>query len=437
MEGRYGVLSGYIAAFGIGAVLTFAANNGTVSLYTVGKVMGVWALTALTFQVLLVTRMDWLDAVIGYDRITRWHAANGMLILVLVLMHPPIVLTGIFGIDIAALVTFITTTPTVWLGDAAVILLIIQILTTLYWDGLDYEHWRIIHRIGYIVVALGFAHSFILGTDIGFPPTTLLGSWWLLLAGVAAGSVGYRYGYRVLRKRHRFRIADVRAEANNVHTIELLPEDQDIEHTPGQFAFVTFKSVQVPAEEHHFTIASAPGQEGFEYTIKAVGDFTEQVETLEEGDIAIVEGPYGRFTLDPDADRLVMVAGGIGITPLMSMLRYMDETDGIPTHLFYGNRTRDDIAFADELAELDDRNDWLTVTHVLSDEDVDGYDYGFIDADTLTGIDTDASCYVCGPPPMMDAVEATLTGMGVDPAQIKTERFSLRDVDWDRMLPFR
>lgn len=433
MQKRHHVLTGYIAAFVLGAALVLQASE-TLRLDTAGKVLGVWSLTALTFQILLVTRMRWLEAGIGYDRITRWHAANGILILGLVLLHPPLMFAGL-GLDTAEIPAYIQSTPTVLLGEIVLFLLIVQIVTTLYWTDLDYEHWRIVHRIGYVIVALGVLHSLLVGTTITVPPENLLSAWWLLLVGTAAGSVAYRYGYRPLRTQHRFTVADVRQETHDVHTVDLQPVDEDIDHEPGQFAFVTFHSDQVPAEEHHFTISSAPERDGFTYTIKAVGDFTGQIGELEEGDTAVVEGPYGAFTLDPDADRVVMVAGGIGITPFMSMLRHMDRTgDAVETHLFYGNQTVDDIVFKDELAELDDAHDWLTVTHVLSDEDVDGYEHGYIDASILTDLPGDAAYYVCGPPPMMDAVTDTLTDLGVDSSQIRTERFSLRDINLRRML---
>ncbi len=435
------VLAGYLSAFILGATLTVRAST-VINTYTAGKVLGVWSLTALTFQLLLVTRMDILESAIGYDRITRWHAVNGMLIILLVASHPLLIFASM-GFGPADIVAFVQSTPATWLGELAIVLLLFQAVTTLYWTGLDYERWRLIHRIGYVIVALGFIHSFLLGSDITVPPTNLISVWWLTLAGVAGGSVLYRYGYRPLRKQRTFHVMEVQQETHDVHTIALQPEDgeTDIQHNPGQFAFVTFESDNIPVEEHHFTIVSAPDREGFEYTVKAVGDFTAQLGALDEGDTAIVEGPYGTFTLDNSAEDIVMIAGGIGITPFMSMLRHMNREDSMDTHLFYGNRTREDIVFHDELADLEQQNDWLTVTHVLSDEDMNGYEHGFIDAnvleDTVEDADSDTVFYICGPPPMMDAVEDALTDMGVDRSQIRTERFSLRDIDLKRLLPFR
>lgn len=414
----------YLSSFLAGAYLILLNNPFT--LYTSGKILGVWSLTALTFQLVLITRVNWLDRVLGYDRVTRWHAANGFLILILVLMHPIMIFSRqILSMDFAAILSFVLANPFTFLGEAAVALIVFQIFATLYWRGLDYEHWKIIHRIGYLIVVLGFLHSFIGGTDISFSPLNPVAVWWVFLAGVSISSFAYRYLYRPLEKRESFTVVNVEEEVAGVHTVELEPREEDMEHEPGQFAFVTFKSDNIPGEEHHFTISSAPGTEGFTYTIKDVGDFTGYIGELETGDEAVVEGPYGKFT-PPREGTLTLIAGGIGITPFMSMIREIDRNDGRETHLVYGNRTRNEIVFREELEELERKNDWLKVTHVLSDEDVEGYRHGFIDRELLEETDTGSEYLVCGPPPMMDAVVAELEELGVPKSRIRTERFALR-----------
>lgn len=435
-QGREALLVGYVTAFLVGALLTVEAS-ATFTAYTFGKILGVWSLTALTFQILLVARTTTIDRAIGYDRVTRWHAMNGVLIMFLVLSHPLTIFSRqLMNLNVSAVIGFVQNTPAAVLGEVAVLLVFVQLVTTVYWTGLDYERWRIIHRIGYIVVALGFVHSFLLGTDISLPPGNLLSVWWLFLAAVVVGSVLYRYGYRPLRKKQRFRVVNVQEEATGVYTVELVPVDDGMQHEPGQFAFVTFESDHLPAEEHHFTISSAPDRDGFTYTIKESGDFTADIDQLTEGDTAIVEGPYGGFTLDEEDGPITLIAGGIGITPFMSMIRHMDRAKGRETRLIYGNRTVEDIVFQEELERLEERNDWLTVTHVLSEEAVDGFEHGRIGRDVLESTDTGSQYYICGPPAMMDAVENTLRELGVPSSRIRTERFSLREMNWRRILPF-
>ncbi|MDY6774209.1 MAG: FAD-binding oxidoreductase [Candidatus Nanohaloarchaea archaeon] len=304
-----------------------------------------------------------------------------------------------------------------------------QVAGALYWKSLDYQVWRKLHMLGYFILFLGFAHSFLLGTETALPPDNPLGYWWLFLALVAVFFTFHNLVYRRVFKPQRFEVVGVRKETPDVTTVELEPLQNDIENLPGQFAFVRFDSGNVPAEEHHFTISSGAGREGITFTVKDVGDFTSKLDRLEEGETADVEGPYGSFTTDGTEGPYTFIAGGIGITPLMSMIRTMHGSGGAEQiRLIYGNRTRDDIVFRDELSEIEENSDWLEVEHVLSEEDAEGFRHGYVDRELLEELVLeDSEIFLCGPPPMMESVRSDLEEMGVDPARIHFERFSLRE----------
>ncbi|MFB6175181.1 MAG: ferric reductase-like transmembrane domain-containing protein [Candidatus Nanohalobium sp.] len=428
-KGKGLIISGYLLSFIIGALLTINSSFGITS-YSLGKVLGVWSLTALTFQALLVSRAKIIEKAVGYDRITRWHAGNAALILLLVVLHPVLIFyQQIISINPGAVIEFLAINPSALLGATAVGLILIQGAVTLYWKGLSYEKWRILHKIGYLIVILGFAHSLLLGSDIGLPPQTLVSFWWLGLAAVASISAGYRYLY-LPGNRKEYTVREVDKEAEDVHTVKLKPEDEVIEQEPGQFAFTRFESENLETEEHPFTIASAP-EKGLKFTVKESGDYTSGIGELEPGDKAVVEGPYGRFTM-PRSKKLVMVAGGIGITPFISMLRYMarNPEEVRETHLIYGNSTEASIAFREELEELEKNSDWLEATHMLSREEKEGFRYGRIDGELLedvTGLEGDFM--VCGPEEMIEDVRKDLIGLDVDSSRIKSEKFSLRELD--------
>jgi predicted ferric reductase len=127
----------------------------------------------------------------------------------------------------------------------------------------------------------------------------------------------------------------------------------------------------VSAEEHPFSIASSPSPDGrISLTIKEIGDFTSTVGSIKPGDEAVVHGPFGRIShvFHSIDDDLVFVAAGIGITPLMSMLRYMrDRRDSRRVMLFYANRGTVDIAFRSELESIESGGfPALNTTHILS-----------------------------------------------------------------------
>jgi ferredoxin-NADP reductase len=147
-----------------------------------------------------------------------------------------------------------------------------------------------------------------------------------------------------------------------------------------------------------------------------------------------VQAPFGRFSylLHPDERDLVFIAGGIGITPLMSMLRHMRrEGSGHDVLLLYGNVGERDIVFREELANIQAGTaPRLQVVHVLSRAGAEWQgERGRIDAAMIrkyaSGDLAARSFYLCGPPPMMAALIASLSAMGVPPRKIRSERFAL------------
>lgn len=280
----------------------------------------------------------------------------------------------------------------------------------------------------------GFLHSLILGSDIHLPPDTGLSFWWIFLGAVTVSGIIYRYLF-LPGKRKSYTVREVESETLDVTTLRLKPQNEILEHKPGQFAFTRFRSEEVPEEEHPFTIASSPDN-SLKFSIKDSGDYTSKIGELEPGDEAVIEGPYGGFRL-PEKDSLVLIAGGIGITPFMSMIRFMAENpeESRETHLLYGNRKLEDIAFKEGLEKIEDENDWLEVTHVLSEEEAEGFRTGYIGADLLERYTGDGRRFmVCGPEPMMDSVVEDLEVLDVDKSRIELEQFSLRKIGWRRLL---
>ena len=204
----------------------------------------------------------------------------------------------------------------------------------------------------------------------------------------------------------------------------------------GAIHFLTFqRAPHLPVEEHHWTISSSPTADGvLASTIKESGDFTASIGKTKVGDTALVYGPFGRFSyaLHPEERDLVFIAGGIGITPLMSMLRHIRDTHAkVKVTLLYANKSERDIAFRDELAAMERAaGPGIKVVHVLNKPgDEWKGESGHLDGEKIKrhcGPELRGKAfYVCAPPGLMDQTIAFLRGAGVPPAQIHYERFSL------------
>ena len=164
-------------------------------------------------------------------------------------------------------------------------------------------------------------------------------------------------------------------------------------------------------------------------SIRNLGDFTKEIHKVPLGRRVYLDGPYGAFTIGNPADMHVLIAGGVGITPMMSMIRTLaDAGDKRPVILLYGSKDWDSITFREELEELKARFD-LTVIHVLADPPTDWTgERGFITAEVLTRYLPQPYAaheyFICGPAVMMDAVERALGELEVPMSRYHSERYS-------------
>ena len=234
------------------------------------------------------------------------------------------------------------------------------------------------------------------------------------------------------------KVSQVIPVTSNVWELILMPKKngQLFSYLPGQFLFLTLlRGRGLPNEEHPFTISSSPSEaDHISVAVKESGDFTQLIGQTISGDDAAVLAPYGRFSfmLHPERKRTVFIAGGIGITPLLSMLRYMTHCRmQRSAYLFYANRTEPDIAFRDELEAMteDESTPRLNLIHVLSKPgEVWTGEKGRLNGEILSrhlGGFGDTAFYICGPPPMMNSVATVLLLGGAVAGDVHMERFSL------------
>jgi predicted ferric reductase len=298
---------------------------------------------------------------------------------------------------------------------------------------LEYDVWRIAHALlSTLALALAFWH--VLGAGRYLDTAWKQGLW------IAYGALwGVLIAYvRVLRPwalvRRPWRVAQVRPERGRVCTLALEPPaGTRLRFAPGQFAWVSLHASPFAMREHPFSIASSAERgDRIELAIKALGDFTATIKDTPVGETVYVDAPYGTFGVDehPDAFGYAFVAGGVGIAPILSMLRTLaDRGDRRPLLLFYGSRNWERIAFREELEALRQRLD-LKVVHLLQEPDPDwGGERGLISEEILMRhlpvTRHRFHYFLCGPTPMTRTAERALSTLGVPAARVHSEIF-----DW-------
>jgi predicted ferric reductase len=229
-------------------------------------------------------------------------------------------------------------------------------------------------------------------------------------------------------------VSDVRQERGSSWTLTLTPEGHaGLRFLPGQFAWLTLRSSPFSAKEHPFSFSgSAEDSSALRFTIKELGDFTSTIKDVQRGETAYVDGPHGIFSIDhcPRAESFVFVAGGVGIAPIISMLRTLaDRQDERRLRLIYGNWRWSGVLFREDLELLRPLLD-IEIIYVLQDPPpewggLEGVLSEPVMAKALPDAALSAVFFLCGPKPMSDSVHRTLRRRGVPLNRIHCELFDM------------
>ena len=334
-----------------------------------------------------------------------------------------------------------------WFGFGALVLMVPMALTST--DGmvsrLGPKRWKGLHRLAYVAIAAGVVHYFLLvKSDTRIPITfgVVLGA--LLLFRVVRHEVGLRRELRAARTRvlppksvaparKKFWsgdlvVARIFQETHDTRTFRLrLPDGGALpfEHLPGQYINLKLR-IDGRRVNRSYTIASSPTRPDYcEITVKRVPDGYASHhlhDTVKEGDVIAVAAPAGKFHFSGhEAERIVLLAGGVGITPMMSVVRAMtDRSWAGRIDLIFSVREPKDVIFERELAHLQERFPNLHVEIWVSSE------RGHLDRAALERLLPGLAggpIMMCGPGPLMAGVRATLVAMGIPDAVVHVEVF--------------
>jgi len=293
---------------------------------------------------------------------------------------------------------------------------------------LNYEWWHSVHLLAYLAIVLAFGHQFEVGGDFT-ANTVFAGYWYGLYAFVGTSLIGYRViNPLVLCWKYRFVVDRVVLETDDVVSVYIGGRNlSGFRVVGGQFMILRFLAQGFRWQAHPFSLSCPPSGDYLRVSVKNSGDFTAQVRNLQPGTRVLIDGPHGIFTSRRSAkNKVLLIAGGIGITPLRSMADALGAS-GKNVVLLYGNRRRKDVVFQSELDPLA-REKHLTVHYVFSAEPDESGEQGYIDRARIQRLVPDVAerdVFLCGPPPMMAGVVKTLAGLDVPAKQIFYERFAL------------
>ncbi|WP_027467300.1 ferredoxin reductase family protein [Deefgea rivuli] len=393
--------------------------------------LGYAGLAMMGLQFGLTARFRYVTEPWGEDVIYHFHRKISLIAVALVIAHP--IILFIVRPELLALLNSIQAPWRARFAALSTYSLIALVVTAIWRCELkiSYEAWHLSHiGLALIAVAAGVAHmvgwAFYLVDPVKRAVWIGMVVFWLALL------LYIRLIKPLFMLRRPYRIAEVRAERGDTTTLVMRPDGHSgFRFSPGQFGWLTLTGSPFKITAHPFSFSSsAEAQDGrVEMSIRNLGDFTADIHKTQVGQRVYLDGPYGAFTIGNPADMHVLIAGGIGITPMMSMMRTLaDRGDTRPVILLYAAKNWEAITFREELDALQSRLN-LSIVYVLANPPADwSGEQGYITAEMLQrhlpAPYHEHEYFICGPNVMMDAIETVLGQLDVPMAKYHSERYS-------------
>jgi predicted ferric reductase len=331
----------------------------SAKLTAAGQLTALIGTYAALVQVLLMSRSPWLERRFGMDGLAQWHRWLGFGVTILIGAHVIFTTVG-YALGngnsvLAEAWNLVTTYPYVLMATAATALLIMVAVTSLRMARrrLNWETWRFLHLYAYLAIALAFGHELAVGTDF---TDDAIARWYWIALYVAVGLclLAFRIGHPMrMSLRHQLRLTQIVPEAPGVVSLYVTGRElEQLQARAGQYFRWRFLTRDGWWRTHPFSLSAPLNDRFLRLTVKGVGDDSRGLQGLHAGTRVAVEGPYGLFTAKRQRrSKVLLVAGGIGITPLRALIEEIPPKKDAIT-LIYRASSWEDVVFRDELEKL-------------------------------------------------------------------------------------
>jgi predicted ferric reductase len=413
----------FLLSFGLPVVMISRTTSFPLTaaqfFYILGRYFGLAAYFVLLFQYFWTAKLKILERLMSFDRRVSFHRTLGFLGILTVSLHPILIL-GTYAAEGIPLVV----TPPLAYGFGSFLILLLIAGSTFFgriW-GVRYEAWKHMHWVTLAVITLAFFHSFRLGRDIfGF-----FRYFWLALWILHVVMIVMKFIHKAARRSKSYEVKKVLEESRGVHT--LIMEGPVAAYLPGQFGFLSARIDGRWQMWHPFSLTSTDDEDFISMTIKSLGDFTNRIGEVRSGDRVKLDIAYGGFSPDlVKDDRYVMIAGGVGITPIYAICKRLRTRENPPeVHLIYSVHHESEILFRKEFDSwFDEIPNWKLFYVVTSQPDWKGITgrltpgkVEFLLQEKLSG-----TFFLCGPLGLIRSVRRHLIKKGIPRRRVRKEQF--------------
>lgn len=400
------------------------------AMTTIGKIAGLVGVCLFASNIFLSGRYACIDKLFGgLDRAYLFHRRIGISAFLLLTLHvlAMTIRNAQFSARAVFDFTFDFSDTTINYGRFGYYGLLVVIIITLF-VRLKYERLKRIHTFMGIFLFLGGLHVYFIPSDVAVN----LPLRYYILGVVAIALLSYLWR-TVLKQwlvpRIMADVVEVNKLGDSVTEVIVQPRDGNINFKAGQFNFWRFKQKNFPYEDHPFSITSSTEEGKLRMSAKALGDFTKILPTLSVGAVAEIQGPFGGFSIDrSDNTKQIWIAGGIGITPFMSMARTMRDTiekdsslKDYNISLFYSVKNDAEMIYKQELEDIAKKVPGFKFFPWVAERD--GYISGEVIVKKMKVIDADI--FICGPKSLLSALSSQFKALGIPASRIHFELFKL------------
>ena len=408
-------------------IVTWTSNRYVI-MTNLAQLFGVVGLGIFAGNLILSGRYIAIDKLFGgLDKAYRVHRQSGKQVFWLLTTHLLLIFAQGWDGSAQRVWSFIIdfSVSSVNYGKAAYLLMIVVVGITLYLrKRIEYEWLKNIHRLLGAALLLGGLHAFFIPSTIAF--NWPLRIYMLSLVALALGSFVWRtLGAQWLVPKWKFAVERVQEVGGRVTELVLRPVSSVVlQGTPGQFVFVSTPRSLLTPEDHPFTVADWMPDGHVRIAAKQSGDWTNKLPQIRVGTVVQLQGPFGGFVLPQKlTSDQIWIAGGIGITPFLSMIRGLtaEQLNGHRVELIYACTDAGELVFGDELTTRAGElagfrwQPWLSRSQ------------GRLNVAAVSKLLAleDREVYICGPAPMIRQLRDGLVRAGVDPGKIHFELFEL------------
>lgn len=387
-------------------------------IYITGKYLGFVAYFIFFLQYLWTAKVQFIESLFPFDTRVGIHRSLGFIGILTLTLHPILILSYYANLG----VSYDLSIPLL-LGYLAFFLVIIIGGSTFLGKmfSVKYETWKLIHNISFFILTLAFFHALLIGSDIYSIYRVVWITIWVL--HIILVLIKFINKFRLSRK--IYYVHKVIKENINVTTIFI---KRKFKFKAGQFGFISLFIDGKWEYWHPFSISSPVNESYISFTIKNLGDFTSRVPEVKAGDKIKLDLPYGGFTTaNYIDDKYTFIAGGVGITPIFSIISTISDTHKEKDiTLLYSVHNEQDILFRSELDSTFSKNSMWTLKYIMSSQKDWSGEKGRLTPDRLKGLCNNklsGTYFLCGPLGMIIGLKKYLIKQGISKDRVRSEQF--------------